>query len=147
MKDNCVYAMMYSGRQNPEKELTSEELETIQDLLSQLKEPWLGPSHPRLGFTGYGATYELDGWIQSCQADISGFVHKWDKDTNEWDVFADTSGVLPYLMKIMVPTMQEHYKEGYASYNSFNKDPQSWVAPETCQECGYYHPGGTCLDS
>lgn len=144
MKDNCVYAMMYSGIQNPEKILTSEELETIQDLLSQLKEPWLGPSHSRLGFSGYGAIFEIDGWIQGCQADIRGFVHRWNKDTNEWDVFADTPGVLPYLMKIMVSTMQDHYKESYGSWKKFNEDPQAWCSPAACKVCGSYHFRGTC---
>ena len=95
--------LMYSGRQNPEKELTDQETEDIRNLVAGLDTPYPGKAHSHLGFSGYAASLGNMHVIAS----LYGFIQIFDEHGEE-KAYSDTTGVLAYLCRIMTPVMVEH---------------------------------------
>jgi hypothetical protein len=113
---NTVYAMMYSGRENPERNLAPQECSQIEMLVSELKEkaswPYPGGAQGGLGFTGFGVSfYGTNESLCALQAHFSGFVSVWNEKEKVWNTFYDTAGICGYLMIIMGTTLHKHYKE------------------------------------
>lgn len=101
-----AYIMMYSGAMNPEKELTQEELQTLEDLVAGLEIPYPGQAHGHLGFSGYSA----DLGDRYVIASLYGHVRVFTAEGKE-TVYTDTTGVLAYLCKIMTPVMIKHNED------------------------------------
>lgn len=113
MKANCS-ALMYSGGQNPEKDLTDDELTTIKNLVSKLNvKSNMKYNGGKLSFNGFVAhkSSESEGkpteW--GVYAFFDGFAQVWDDDAKDWILYYDTAGICAYLFTIMNDTLQEHY--------------------------------------
>jgi hypothetical protein len=102
-----AYINMYSGLPNPEKELSLEEVATLRDLVSQLKDPYPGQAHSRLGFSGYSAVLDDQTYII---ADVLGYVQIFGTN-GTGTVHADTAGICAYLCKLMTPVMIRHNED------------------------------------
>lgn len=113
---NKAYILMYSGLQNPEKELSEEEVATIRDLVSKLDVVYPGKAHGHLGFSGYAANFEDIHVI----ARLSGFVQIFDKSGSSV-AYSDTTGVLAYLCKIMTPVMIKHNEDAAKAMSDYNE--------------------------
>jgi hypothetical protein len=114
--------LMYSGMQNPEKELTSEELQHIQDLVAKLGDPCV-PQHSHLGFSGYSANWDTTHVI----AHFSGHISVYNQEVKH---YYDTSGVMAYLCQLITPVMVERSKNAdklitdwVADTFSYNSEP------------------------
>lgn len=106
--------LITSGIQNPEKDLTEEELSHIQELVLKLNEA-AGEQHPHLGFSGYAATWDGVHVV----ARFSGYVSVYTDQ--EMKHYYDTSGVVAYLCQLLTPVMVEHNK-------NLNKQLTDWIA-------------------
>ena len=120
----CI--LMYSGMQNPEKELTEEEVQTLRDLVAGLEITYPGQSHSHLGFSGYAASFDEMHVIAS----MYGHVRVWDT-SGKLVAYSDTTGVLAYLCKIMTPVMIKHNEDAQkamADYiaSQFPYEPPPW---------------------
>jgi hypothetical protein len=95
---------MYSGRENPQRELTDEEIVKIKDLISQLT--IVSAAHnPTLGFNGYGVGNE-DWYISgSFYGQVLVF------EDNSLTAYKDTVGVTAYLHLILGHLVREHLEE------------------------------------
>lgn len=105
---------MYSGRMNPEKELTDEELQNLKDLVYGLEVPYPGHAHGHLGFSGYSADLG-DRYII---ASLHGHVRVFDRQ-GEGKAYSDTTGVLAYLCKIMTPVMIKHQADAKKAMDDY----------------------------
>lgn len=108
---------MYSGRQNPETDLTDEEHNTLKELVAGLNNGYPGQAHSCLGFSGYSAQVD-DKYVI---ASPFGFVNVFDSK-GESTAYLDTTGVMAYLCKIMTPAMVKHIEEGYKAMEAYTKD-------------------------
>ena len=97
------YVCMYSGMQNPEKQLSEEEVIKIREMVLQLDKV-SEPIHTQLGFSGYSAAYDNTYII----ANIRGLVSVF---TTGVTYYYDTVGLFGYLATIMTPTLQKHYDD------------------------------------
>jgi hypothetical protein len=118
--------LMYSGMQNPEKDLTEEEVQTLRDLVRGLEIPYPGHAHGHLGFSGYAASLDDIHVIAS----LYGHVRVFNAQ-GEATAYSDTTGVLAYLCKLMTPVMikhQEDVKKAMDDYmaSQFPYDPHPW---------------------
>lgn len=98
--------LMYSGAQNPEKELTDQEITDIRALVTGLNVPYPGQAHGHLGFSGYAATFGDMHVIASLYGHIRVFT-----SGGQETAYSDTTGVLAYLCKIMTPVMIKHQED------------------------------------
>lgn len=98
--------LMYSGMQNPEKELTDQEITDIRTLVAGLDTTYPGQAHGHLGFSGYAASFQDMHVIAS----LYGHIRVFDAEGHE-KAYSDTTGVLAYLCKIMTPVMIKHQQE------------------------------------
>lgn len=117
---------MYSGMQNPEKELTPEESQQLEDLVAGLEIAYPGHAHGHLGFSGYSA--DLDG--RYIIASLYGHVRVFDAQGQQ-KAYTDTTGVLAYLCKIMTPVMIKHNEDAQKRMDdyiasTFKYDPPPW---------------------
>lgn len=111
-----AFILMYSGMQNPEKELSREETNILKDLVSKLEIKYTGQTHPHMGFSGYGASLSDDLYVI---ASLRGFIQLFDK-TGLPVAYSDTTGILAYLHKIMAPVMARHEEEAAEARNNFD---------------------------
>lgn len=109
-----AYIMMYSGMQNPEKELTPEEIQQLEDLVAGLEIPYPGHAHGHLGFSGYSADLG-DRYII---ASLYGHVRIFGAN-GEPTAYTDTTGVLAYLCKIMTPVMIKHNEDARKAMDDY----------------------------
>jgi hypothetical protein len=103
------YAQMYSGMPNPERELTEEESNKVKELVSQLKVPYIGPKHSKLGFTGFIISYKEENWCV-----ISNFTCwciVWSDQDQELKYYEDTVGLIGYLEEILTPMVDKHLQD------------------------------------
>lgn len=108
--------LMYSGIQNPEKELTEEEIQTLKDLVTGLETVYPAQAHSHLGFSGYAASFDGMHVIAS----MYGHVRVWDT-AGRLSAYTDTTGVLAYLCKIMTPVMVKHIEDGQKAMDDYWK--------------------------
>lgn len=108
----CV--LITSGMQNPEKDLTEEELLHVQDLVSKLNEVAPDQYSP-LGFSGYAASWDGVHVITRFSGHVSVYTDQGVKD------YYDTSGVMAYLCQLLTPVMVEYNK-------NTNKQLTDWIA-------------------
>ena len=109
-----AYIMMYSGARNPEKELTKEEIQQLEDLVTGLEVEYPGHAHGHLGFSGYSA----DLGNRYIIASLYGHVRIFDAQ-GEAKAYTDTTGVLAYLCKIMTPVMIEHQQNAKKAMDDY----------------------------
>lgn len=102
-----AYIMMYSGLQNPEKELSQEEVDTLKDLVSKLDHPFPGATNSHMGFSGYSASLSDELYVI---ASLWGYIQVF-RANGEMVAFSDTTGVLAYLCKLMTPVMIRHNED------------------------------------
>jgi hypothetical protein len=106
--------LMYSGMSNPQRELTSEELEHVQSLIDKLGDP--SPNQQAcLGFIGYAVNWGT----AHVTAHFSGHITVY-RDQEE-KTYYDTAGVAAYLCQLLTPVMVEHSKQ-------FDKTLSDYVA-------------------
>lgn len=95
---------MYSGIQNPQRELTDEEVSKIKDLVSQLN--ITTAAHvPSMGFTGYATGNEEWYVMGSFYGQVLVF------EDNSLVAYKDTAGVTAYLHLILGHLVREHLEE------------------------------------
>lgn len=99
------YAQMYSGMPNPERELTEEEANIVEELVSKLEIPYTGSFHPNMGFTGFGVSNE-DWWVNS---NFLYWCSVWKN--GELKHYEDTVGLIEYLEEILTPMVEKHYED------------------------------------
>lgn len=107
-----VTALMYSGAQNPERELNEEEVNHINVLASQLTETAPYNQHA-LGFSGFTAfTSDEEGKTNwGTYGFFNGCAQVWDNNKLDWICYYDTPGICAYLFTLMNSTLQDHYRE------------------------------------
>ena len=111
------YASMYSGMPNPERDLTPEEVSKVKELMSRLDEPWTGPNHPQMGFTGYGVWDGEDNWYVS--VDFRGFATVWNGTKMGVDYYKDDVGLTAYLQSILKETVDRHVEDAQELMEEF----------------------------
>jgi hypothetical protein len=100
---------MYSGIQNPEKELTDEEVNEIARLISELSGPEIEFGPLGLGHGGYGAFVQNDdGSHLSVMVNFTGGAQVWNSVEQRWVGRIDVSGICAYLCKLMTPAVAQH---------------------------------------
>jgi hypothetical protein len=97
--------LMYSGMQNPQRDLTEEEVAKIKELVSQLSVT-CAAHNPSMGFTGYAVNNE-ENWYVS--GSFYGQVIVFEN--NGLTAYKDTAGVTAYLHLILGHLVQEHLEE------------------------------------
>ena len=103
------YANMYSGIQNPERELTEEESIKVKELVSQLKELYTGPTHPKLGFTGFSVWYKEEEFY--VMSNFTFWCGIWSAEAQELKYYEDTVGLITYLEEILTPMVEKHRRD------------------------------------
>ena len=121
------YASMYSGRANPERELTPTEISAVKEIMSSLSEPWTGATHPQLGFTGYGVWSPDENWYVS--ADFRGFATVWDVKKLGLDYYKDTVGLTAYLASILKEMLDKHYEDDKKAMDDYIASLVPFVTP------------------
>jgi hypothetical protein len=111
------YTNMYSGMQNPERELTEEETNKVKYLISKLEIPYTGPTHPKMGFSGFGVCCAEENWL--VQSYFTCWCSVWSSQAQELKHYEDTVGLIAYLEEILIPMVNQHYEntqEGMEKY-------------------------------
>lgn len=116
--------LMYSGAQNPEKELTDQEITDIRALVAGLDMPYPGQAHGHLGFSGYAASFQDMHVIAS----LYGHIRIFDAQGQE-KAYSDTTGVLAYLCKIMTPVMIKHQEDAKKQMDDYIASTFKWDPP------------------
>ncbi len=123
MKAN-VSAVMFSGRKDPSKELSDEELTKVLDLLKDI--PPVGPRNvaygaltmrPMSGFNSFHVYIENGNQIQHIDVNFYGIIisHTYTGDLNGGDIGGsscyDTKGLNAYLLGLMNPVIHKELFE------------------------------------
>jgi hypothetical protein len=111
------YANLYSGRQNPERQLMEEEINKVKELVSKLKIPYTGPTYERLGFSGFSVS-DGDNWL--VVSHLTCWCTVWDKQ--ELKHYEDTVGLIAYLEEILTPMVKQHYKDAQKVMGAYYED-------------------------
>ena len=118
--------LMHSGMQNPEKELTNEELEHIQSLVAQLNDI-VPQQHGHFGHRGYAANWEEAHVITYYTGHVSVYTDKEEKH------YYDTTGVMAYLCQLLTPVMVQYSKDA-------QKVMDDWVAAQVLYQPPPWEP-------
>src|SRR5277367_1300854 len=97
------YANMYSGFRNPERELTEEEITKVKQLVSKLETPYIGPTHPKMGFSGFIVS-DGDNWLVN--SNLTCWCSVWENQ--ELKHYEDTVGLVGYLEEILTPMIDKY---------------------------------------
>jgi hypothetical protein len=111
------YANMYSGMENPQRELTEEEINKVKELVSKLETPYTGPTYERLGFSGFSVS-DGENWLVNSH--FTCWCSVWDKQ--ELKHYEDTVGLIAYLEEILTPMVEKHYKDAQEIMSTYYED-------------------------
>jgi hypothetical protein len=109
-----VSALMYSGAQNPERDLTEEEMVEIKRLASLLVNKSNLPFQGGLGFTGFSAFEYQDGLDENAwgvYGYFNGTAVVWSGITKDWIVYWDDVGICAHLHLLINDTLIAHYQQ------------------------------------
>jgi hypothetical protein len=100
------YADMYSGAENPQRQLTDQEASRVEELISQLTVPYTGLIHINLGFSGFSVS-DGENWVVVAHSTC--WCSVWQNQ--ELKHYEDTVGLLAFLEEILTPMMDQHLQE------------------------------------
>lgn len=103
------YAQIYSGMQNPERELTEEETAKVKELVSRLEVLYTGSKSPGLGATGFSVLHKEENWY--VMSNFTCWCAVWSNETQELKYYEDTVGLIGYLEEILTPMVKKHYED------------------------------------
>ncbi len=134
--------IMYSGGQNPERELSETEIKHILDLVSKVDQPYQEELHPKLGFSGYSVGWDyynekgelnrelIEGippsklppvCIQTFEEYNAIGIYE-NLFMSGMSMYYDTVGLGLYLKDIMASTLQKHIDEAQKAMDEYNEE-------------------------
>lgn len=116
------YIAMTSGIEGPETSLTEEQIQKIEELASQLNQPWIGDKNFGMGLGPANYTISDAGNICGLRVLPEGFVSVWKTNDTDWHDFVDTVGLWAYLAPIGSVTLQKWLQECQKQMDEYNEN-------------------------